>query len=170
MNTLHHDRLLFAMVEARQTEDAALIDAGFVPVKLRCKALLYPAEGCHVAVLDEPVGMQGFAGFYNERRLQRKRLDLPELLLQRQLVALHKLRVDSGDLRILMAAEVHHKIDTPVFLVVLVQGVSNGRDFARRRFQLGPLKGSGLPIVEYPQADLLLRVKKRAEKFFQRDV
>ena len=103
MDTLHHDRLLLAMVEARQTKHPAFIDAGSVPMKLSHEALLYPAEGCHVPILDKPVSMQGFPGFHNERGFQPERFNLFKLLVQRQLVALHKLRVDPGDLAVLMA-------------------------------------------------------------------
>lgn len=69
MNTLHHDRLLFAMVKARQAQDAAFVYAGLIPAKMGRKPFLYPAESSHVAVLYEPVGMQGLPRLYNERRL-----------------------------------------------------------------------------------------------------
>ena len=81
MDTLHHDRLLLAMVKAGQAQDAAFIDAGSIPMEMCREALLHPAEGRHVAVLHEPVSVQGFPGFHNERRFQRKRLDLFELFL-----------------------------------------------------------------------------------------
>ena len=170
MDTLHHDRLLLAMVEARQTKHPAFIDAGSVPMKLSHEALLYPAEGCHVPILDKPVSMQGFPGFHNERGFQRERFNLFKLLVQRQLVALHKLRVDPGDLAVLMAAEVHHKIDAPVFLVVLFQGIYQARQAGEGCFQLGPFEGAGFSIVKNPQADALARPEERAEKFFQRDI
>ena len=81
MDTLHSHRLRLAMIKARQAQDAALIDAGSIPMEMCREALLHSAEGRHVAVLHEPVSVQGFPGFHNERRFQRKRLDLFELLL-----------------------------------------------------------------------------------------
>ena len=44
MDTLHQDRLLLAMVEARQAKHPAFIDAGSVPMKLSHEALLHPAK------------------------------------------------------------------------------------------------------------------------------
>ena len=81
MDALHQDRLLLAMIEARKPQDAAFIYAGLIPVKLNRKALLYPAEGRHVAVLYDPVGMQGFTGFYDKRRFQRERFNLFKLFV-----------------------------------------------------------------------------------------
>lgn len=76
MDTLHQDRLLLAMIEARKPKDAAFVYAGLIPVKLNREALLHPTEGRHVTVLYEPVGMQGFPGFHDKRRFQRKRFNL----------------------------------------------------------------------------------------------
>ena len=83
MNTFHHDQLLLAMIETRQAQHPALIDAGLIPMELCRQPPLYPAEGVHPSILYEPVGMQGFPGFHHQRRFQRKSHDLLPLLLQR---------------------------------------------------------------------------------------
>ena len=134
------------------------------------KALLHSAESRHIAALNEPVGMQGFPGFYDKRRFQRKRFNLSELLVQGQLVALHELCVDSGNLAVLMAARVHHKINTSVFLIVLFESIHKGRDTGQRCFQLSPFESSCFSIVKYPQADTIRWPEERPQKFFQRDV
>ena len=70
------------MIEARQAQHPAFIDAGFIPMKLGHEAFLYPAESGHVAALYEPVSMQGFPGFHNERRRERERFNLFKLLVK----------------------------------------------------------------------------------------
>ena len=82
MNTLHHHRLLLAVIEARKPQHPALIDAGLVPAELRRQPLLHPPELLHPRVPHEPVGMQGFAGLHNERGLQRERFNLIQLFVQ----------------------------------------------------------------------------------------
>jgi len=111
-----------------QTKDAALVDAGYVGVKLRDKLTLNAPERVNVAVFDQPVTVQAFAGLYDQRRLQRERLYLSQLLLQRQVITLHKLGVDAGYMSVFVAAKVYNEIYAAPLLVVTFQRVRNVRE------------------------------------------
>ena len=131
---------------------------------------MHPAEGSNVSVLHQPVGVQGLPGFHDQRRRQRERVDLRHLLLKGKIIAFHELRVDAGDVGVLVPTVIDHKIDAAIQRVMLVQRFLGRMHIGDGRFQLRALERAGLAIVEYTQAYLFARIEEWPQEFFERDI
>jgi len=165
------ERLLLAMIEARQSEHTALVDAGAVAAKLLDQTLLNAAECSDIRFTHEPVGVQRFASLDHNGRFQWKSSNLRPLLFQGNVITFHELCVDAGDVCILMATSIHHEVDAAHECVMLLEQGKRCHQLRERRFQFHALERSAvLAVIEHAQADFIGRFEERAKKLLQGDV
>ena len=157
------------MEEARQTKNPALVHTSRVCSEVGDQFFLDCSESFRHRLFHQPVAMQGFSGFDNQRRFKRKCLYLGKLLLQRQVITLHKLCIDACDLIILVTAEVDDKIDAAPLLIVLLQGFGNTVESSGFHLQLLPGECAVRFIAENTEAHGLRWFKKCAQKLRRGD-
>ena len=155
------------MLEARQPQDATFVDTCQVPVEAGDQLPLDAPESGDLGVPHEPVGVQRLPGPDDDGRLQREIPDLLPLLVQGQIVALHKLGVDPGDLLICVPAGVDHEEDAAIPDVVCLQLEQQAVEQLQVGRQLHAGEGLILLFCEDTQVDRVPGIEERTEELLR---
>ena len=162
-DALHQYRLFLAMIKSRKPQHTTLIHAHGVSVKLLHQLLLYPAKAFHLPAFHKPIGMQGFPCSDDHGRQQRKSINLRLLLLKRQLIALHKLRIDTGNQAVLLPAIIHHKENPSIQCIMLLKRLFQGSIFPTLYRILLAGENPRLPIIEDTKTYRIIGIKQAVQ-------
>ena len=169
-DALYAYRLFLAVVEAGEPHDAGLIDAHGIAMEVLYHLLLDGTETLHFRrAVNKVVDVQGFTGADNHGRRQGKGIHLGLLFLECAAVHLEELGVNTGDICIVVAAEVDHEENTAILSIVLFEGFLDAHVFSAFAFQFCPVEHAVFPVLKDAKANGLRGIKEAVQYVRCRD-